>query len=347
MGKILNAQFSKGRDMDIIELAYGGGGKLTDSLIRNVILKYLPYQTDLLDAAFINTDTDKIAFTTDSYVVSPIFFPSGDIGKLSVCGTCNDLAMVGAKPIALSLAIIIEEGFRFDDLENILKSIANEVQNADVKIVTGDTKVVPKGLADGIYINTSGIGKILPQANIGFHRVEPNDVVIVSGTIGDHSLAVMSKREGLQFDTPIKSDVANLAPIANALITEFTSDIKFLRDPTRGGLAGVLVDIAEGANVEIEVDEQSIPITPSVRSATEILGLDILSSANEGKFVAIVSNNQADKVMDFLHSFDLTSKSAIIGKVVSKGNNQVILKTRIGGKRIIQKPYGEQLPRIC
>lgn len=332
--------------MEIIDINYGGGGKLTDRLIREVILRYLPYQSELMDAALLKLE-GTLAFTTDSYVVSPIFFPGGDIGKLAVCGTCNDLAMVGAEPFAISLAFIIEEGFGLDEFKVILSSIAEEVSRANIAVVTGDTKVVPRGKADGIYINTSGVGRQIPSADLRIERIKPSDLVIISGSIGEHSIAVMSKREDLGFKTEVLSDVANLAPLANGLLREFGTSVKFMRDPTRGGLAGVLVDIAEGGGFEIEIWEDKIPLRPEVRAAVDILGLDILSCANEGKFVVVVSREVVDDIITFLKGFDLTSNATVIGEVKDKRSGRAVLRTRIGGSRIIQKPYGDQLPRIC
>ncbi len=331
-----------------IQLAHGGGGKLTDELIRNVILKYLPYQPELLDSAIIENVGEKIAFTTDSYVVNPIFFPGGDVGKLAVCGTTNDLAMAGAKPLALSLALIIEEGLEIAHLERIMQSISQFAESASVKIVTGDTKVVPKGQADGIYINTAGIGRVLPQAKLGFDRICEGDKILINGTIGDHGLAIMAMRENLSFQTTITSDVAVLSQLTGELIETLGSEIKFLRDPTRAGIAGVLNDIASDAGVNILIDESRIPVNSSVKAAAEVLGFDLLNVANEGKFVAVVSERSAEQALNICKKFPEGKLANIIGQVESSSESPaVVMKTSIGGRRFVQKPYGEQLPRIC
>jgi hydrogenase expression/formation protein HypE len=332
-----------------IQLAHGGGGRLTDTLLHDIVLKHLPSQPALLDAAELNLDgASRIAFTTDSYVVSPIFFPGGDLGKLAVYGTCNDLAVTGAKPIALSLALIIEEGFELASLERLMVSVAEASRHADVTIVTGDTKVVSRGQADGIYINTAGIGRILPQSRLGFDRIVPGDKILLSGTIGDHGLAIMAKREGLSFDTPIESDAAPLADLANELIEELADGVRFMRDPTRAGLAGVLVDIARDAGRGVLIREDVIPKNPSTLAAAEVLGLDLLTVANEGKLVAVIDPEQCDHALQICRKYEKSSRAAIIGQISDQVNvGQVVMITSIGGRRIVQKPYGEQLPRIC
>jgi hydrogenase expression/formation protein HypE len=337
-------------DIERIQLAHGGGGKLTDTLIQHVILKHLPLPKSgqLLDSAILETGERKLAFTTDSYVVSPIFFPGGDIGKLAICGTCNDLAMVGAVPKWISLGLIIEEGLPINELDRVLTSVAKTAHDAGVSVVTGDTKVVGKGQADGLFINTSGIGLVLPNSQIGFDRIEEGDVVIISGTIADHGLSIMAVREGMEFTTTITSDVACISPLANELIINLGPDVKFMRDPTRGGLAGVLADVSEISRHDLHIDETNIPILPSVQSAADILGLDCLSMANEGKFVAVVKNSSAANSLEILKNNPLGNRASIIGMIQGSSNQpKVILKTKIGGTRIVQKPYGEQLPRIC
>jgi len=331
-----------------ITLAHGGGGRLTDQLLKNLILKHLPHQAVLLDSAVLDATDRKTAFTTDSYVVSPIFFPGGDLGKLAVFGTCNDLAVVGATPVALSLALIIEEGFELEALERLLQSVAQACREANVKIVTGDTKVVARGQADGIYINTAGVGKISPKARLGFERLETGDVILLSGTIGDHGLAIMAQREGLRFDTPIVSDVACLADLTCALIDELGEAVKFMRDPTRAGLAGVLVDVAENCDREVMIHEDRIPTHSATRAAAEVLGLDLLTVANEGKLVAVIDRPFAEPALNICRQFEKAARACVIGEVGgSHSPAQVVMTTTTGGQRIVQKPYGEQLPRIC
>ena len=333
-----------------VQLAHGGGGKLTDELITDIILKYIPYQSVLLDGAILDCVNGRISFTTDSYVVSPAFFPGGDVGKLAVCGTCNDIAMTGAKPIALSLALIIEEGFEIAKLEMIMQSIGESAKQANVKIVTGDTKVVPKGQADGIYINTAGVGELLNEAQLGFERINQGDKILINGTIGNHGLAVMAVRENLSFQTSIRSDVAFLGYITKELIESLGEDIKFLRDPTRSGIAGVLNDIAKETNCNVAIDEKSVPIDSSVKAAAEVLGFDLFNVANEGKFIAVVSERAASSALEICLKYPEGQHASIIGQIESKSpeaSPAVVLETSIGGKRFIQKPYGEQLPRIC
>ena len=333
--------------MDRIQLAHGGGGKLQDELIEKIIFKHLPRPANLLDSAILE-NLGTVAFTTDSYVVSPIFFPGGDVGKLAVCGTCNDLAMVGAEPVALSLGLIIEEGFEISELDRIVESISQAAKEAGVSIVTGDTKVVSHGQADGIYVNTAGIGRMIAGAKIGFGEIREGDVILLNGTIGDHGLAVMARREGLSFTTPIVSDVACVSGLANELVRRLGAKIKFMRDPTRAGIAGVLVDIAVGGGCDVFVRENAIPVLTSVRAAAEVLGFDLLHVANEGKFAAIVDRDAAQDAFSILTNHPLGKSASVIGEIQkSQGRCQVIMETTIGGKRIVQKPYGEQLPRIC
>lgn len=333
-----------------VQLAHGGGGTLTDKLLRDLVLKHLPGQPTLLDAAAVELDgqTDRIAFTTDSYVVSPIFFPGGDLGKLAVFGTCNDLAMAGARPLALSLALIIEEGLEFHTLERIVSSIAEACRQANVTVVTGDTKVVARGQADRIYINTAGVGRILPQGQLGFDHIVAGDQILLSGTIADHGLAIMAKREGLSFETTIKSDAAPLVDVANELVETLAEGVKFMRDPTRGGLAGVLVDIAKDAGQGVLINENRIPSNPSTRAAAEMLGLELLTVANEGKFVAVIDPDQTDRALAICRKHAIAAQAAVIGEIGADVNpGQVVMTTAIGGRRIVQKAYGEQLPRIC
>lgn len=329
--------------MNSILLAHGSGGKLQSDLLEKVILKYIknPIINLLEDSAYLSVSKSKIAFTTDSYVVNPLFFPGGNIGKLAVCGTVNDLLCIGAKPLYLSLGLIIEEGFDYERFEKIIASIASEAKNAGVKIVCGDTKVVEHGKGDGIYINTAGIGEI--KHYFSPQKIEAGDFIIVTGNIGDHGIALLSERQKLKFKTPIISDVANLTGIADILFK--TSGIHCMRDPTRGGLGGILKEIALKSNIEMEINENSIPINPGVNSICEILGIDPLYLANEGKFVIF---SKEEKVVSLLRRTKLGKNTAVIGKVVKKKQKgEVILLTKTGGKRIIDIPRGELLPRIC
>lgn len=332
-----------------ILLAHGGGGRLTDELIRKYFLP--AFKNDALvrlgDSASLNLPSSSICFTTDSYVVKPLFFNGGDIGKLAVCGTVNDLAVSGARPLALSLGLIIEEGLEFETLEKIIKSIAATAFAAKVSIVTGDTKVVEKGAADQIYINTSGIGIRLPTVELGFDKIRVGDCVIINGTIGDHGMTIMSQREGIKFESSLSSDCAPLADLT-CRICEEISGIKFMRDATRGGLAAVLNEIALAANVGVEITETAIPVSPNVQAAADMLGFDVLNIANEGKFVAIVAAESADNVLQICKNHPLGKNASLIGRVVEMQDVPTVeLLTRIGGRRIVQMPYGRELPRIC
>jgi len=333
---------------EAIRLAHGGGGRLMDELLRTHVFPQLGMADGpLLDSAVFSQGADRLAFTTDSYVVKPLEFPGGNIGDLAVCGTVNDLAMTGARPVALSLALIIEEGLQQSQLARIITSVRRAADEAQVRIVTGDTKVVEHGSADGMYITTSGVGVVLEQARLGFERISPGDVVLVSGTVGDHGLAVMSQREDLAFASSLTSDVASVSHLANAMVAELSSAVKFLRDPTRSGLAGVLVDVAETTGLTVVIEEASVPVNPTAAAAAEMLGLDILTVANEGKFVAVVSPEAAQRALALCRSHAVGKAASIIGTIASEGNGQVILRTAAGGQRIIPKPYGQQLPRIC
>jgi hydrogenase expression/formation protein HypE len=327
-------------------LAHGSGGKLMHDLIRNLIISPLANPIlDRLDDSAVFDITGRLAFTTDSYVVKPIFFPGGDIGRLAVCGTVNDLATTGAVPLYLSLSFIIEEGLLFADMERIVSSIVAAANEAGVKIVTGDTKVVDRGSADRLFINTSGVGTIRGGINISGRNARPGDSVIVSGTLGDHGIAVMSQREGLKFQSPILSDCAPL----NNLVAEMIAvgDIRCLRDPTRGGLATTLNEIAGQSHVGIKITELSIPVSPAVTGACELLGLDPLYVANEGKMVAIISAASADKVLTRMRQNHYGCDAAVIGEVVTEHPGRVVMKTRLGANRIIDLLAGELLPRIC
>ena len=339
-------------DDERIKLAHGGGGQLTAELIEQVILPAIGGQdpASLTDAATLQAGGGgkKLAFTTDSYVVKPLEFPGGDIGKLAVCGTINDLSVAGSKPIALSLSLIIAEGFEIELLRRLLASAGVAAAGAGVKIVTGDTKVVQRDACDGLMINTSGLGQMLDGADLGFDRIQPGDRIILSGPLGEHGLAIMAKREGLGFSTNLQSDCAALDKLTASLIDNLQGCVKFMRDPTRGGLAASLVEISNSSGCDIQIDQQAIPINTSADTAAQILGLDLLTIANEGKLVAVVSPDAAEQAESILRKHPIASKAAIIGKVGPReGRPLVEMTTPAGGKRIVQLPYGEDLPRIC
>jgi hydrogenase expression/formation protein HypE len=334
---------------DRILLAHGGGGQLSDDLIRNTILARLKNDTlsELADSAELNLASKSICFTTDSYVVKPLFFNGGDIGKLAVCGTINDLAVAGARPVALSLSFIIEEGLEFALLEKILDSISETATTNKVDIVAGDTKTVEAGAADKIFINTAGVGERLSDVELGFDKISAGDKIIINGTIGDHGMTIISQREEIKFDSPLKSDCAAVGELTCELLQN-TNGIKFMRDPTRGGLAATLNEICRQTNLSIEINEAEIPVDPTVQAAADMLGFDITTIANEGKFVAIVSADSAKDCVDICKKHPLGKETSIIGEVKQAGDAAVVeMKTRIGGKRIVQMPYGRELPRIC
>jgi len=334
---------------DKILLAHGGGGQLSDELIRHRILPRLSNDAlaELADSAKLELSSGSVCFTTDSYVVKPLFFNGGDIGKLAVCGTINDLAVAGSRPVALSLSLIIEEGFEFELLEKILASISEASCANGVNIVTGDTKTVEAGAADKIFINTSGLGIRLEGTDLGFKRVAVGDKVIINGTIGDHGMTIISQREGIKFQSQLKSDCAGLAELTGLLL-ENAQAIKFMRDPTRGGLAATLNEISRGAQVSIEIHQGDIAVSPTVQAAADMLGFDVLNIANEGKVVAIVSPEAADECLNICRQHPLGKEASIIGEVIeARGRPTVELLTNIGGRRIVQMPYGRELPRIC
>ena len=332
---------------DNILLAHGSGGKLSHDLVEKRFLPSLsnPLLNKLDDSA-IFAASGRLAFTTDSYVVNPIFFPGGDIGKLAVCGTVNDLSMSGAKPLYLSLSAIIEEGFSMAELDLIVKSIKTAADEAQVSIITGDTKVVNRGQADRLFINTSGIGIIPTGIEISGANAKAGDKVILSGTIGDHGIAIMSQREGLRFETPIESDCAPLNKLV-AQMLETSPRIHCLRDPTRGGLATTLNELAHQSHVGITIEEAKIPVVEGVRAACELLGLDPIYVANEGKLVAVVEPGDADKILAKMRQNSYGRDAAIIGEVTNDYPGRVILKTKLGPSRIVDMLSGELLPRIC
>jgi len=331
-----------------ILLAHGSGGTLSQQLIEAHFLPSLhnPILNLLDDGALINFEDLRLCMSTDTYVVDPIFFPGGDIGKLAVCGTINDMCMCGGKPLYLSIAVIIEEGFSMADLDRVIASIANTAKAAGVHVVTGDTKVVPHGKGDKIFINSTGIGHVSYSGTISGTNARNGDIIILSGTIGDHGMAVMSQREGLRFSGEIFSDVAHLNEIVRDIL-DVSSNIHCMRDPTRGGIASVLNEIADKSKKRFLIDEETIPVRPQVRGACEILGIDPMYVANEGKMLVFVAPEDAGKVLDKIRSHPLGKEAAIIGKVGEDSEGEVILNTLIGGKRILDRPTGEILPRIC
>jgi hydrogenase expression/formation protein HypE len=333
-----------------ILLGHGSGGKLSHDLIKDLFVKYFSNKvlTEQTDAAVVNIVTAQIAFTTDSFVVDPILFPGGDIGKLAVAGTVNDLAVSGAKPLYLSASFILEEGLLFADLERIVRSMANEAKKSGVLIITGDTKVVNRGKCDKVFINTTGIGEIEPRhLSIGTgSKIQPGDKIIINGTIADHGMAVMAAREELSFKTTIQSDCACLNHLIHEALS-VTAQMRFMRDATRGGLATVLCELAESKGFGIEIDEAALPVNENVRGMCELLGFDPLYVANEGKVVMVVGKGDADEVVRVLRENEFGKEAAIIGEVVDDHHGRAWLTTGIGGRRIIDMLAGEQLPRIC
>ena len=332
--------------MKQILLSHGGGGEETQKLIKELFFKYFsnPILEKMEDAAVLDTNS-KLAFTTDSFTVSPIFFKGGNIGKLAVAGTVNDLAMMGAKPKYLSCSFIIEEGLPFEKLEEIVKSMSEEMKKTGVQIVTGDTKVVPKGSADKIFINTTGIGEIVYEG-ISAHNIKEEDIILVSGTIGDHGACIMAQREGIELEGNIASDCASLWPLVEDLINAGIT-IKAMRDPTRGGLSAVLNEWAEQSNIGIEIEEEKIPVKDEIQGLCELLGLEPYTLANEGKLILAVPANEAEKALEVMRKNELGKNAQIIGKAISDYKGKVILKSPYGSKRIMEPPVGELLPRIC
>lgn len=333
-----------------ITLAHGGGGFRTERLLREIVFPILrPEKSQIMDdSAILAAQNDaRLAFTTDSFIVAPLFFPGGDIGRLAVAGTVNDLAVVGAKPLWMSLGLVLEEGLEIEALKAICQSIRATAEEAGVEIVTGDTKVVERGKGDGCYINTSGIGRLLCEPPPSLAGAQPGDALILTGTLGDHGAAVIARRESLALDSSVQSDVAPLGPMLNALVERFGPAIHTLKDPTRGGMAMACHDIAEAASVQIELDEAAIPVRRDVAAICDLLGFDVLEVANEGKAVVICKAEAAEAVVEFLAGFDYGKRAAIVGRVVASDRPLVVLRTRIGGERLVAKPAGEILPRIC
>jgi len=331
-----------------IVLGHGSGGRLSHQLIQKLILPQFKNQwlEPLHDGAIFSIDGAKLAFSTDSFVVNPIFFPGGDIGSLAVHGTVNDLAMCGARPLYLSAAFILEEGFPLEHLHRVVQSMRKAADAAGVSLVTGDTKVVDRGKGDQIFINTSGIGVVIPGVNVNPGRAQPGDKILINGPIAMHGMAIMSVREGLAFETQIISDSAALNSLVETIISA-CPDVHVLRDPTRGGITSALSEIAESSRIGIQLQEAAIPLTEEVKGACEILGLDPLYVANEGKLLAIVPATDADRVLTAMRNHPLGRESTVIGEVISSHPGYVTMKTRVGGTRVVDMLSGEQLPRIC
>jgi hydrogenase expression/formation protein HypE len=334
---------------DKILLDHGSGGKISHNLTRDMMLPV--FDNDILaalnDGAIFELEGSRLAFSTDSYTVDPIFFPGGNIGDLAINGTVNDIAMCGATPLYLSVGLIIEEGLSMSDLETIINDMGRAADTAGVTVITGDTKVVPRGTADRIFINTSGIGLIPPGVHVASDNARAGDKIILSGTIADHAITILTQREGLSFETSLKSDSAPLNHMIKKMFAATAAGIHVLRDPTRGGVGTALNEIAEKSEIGIDIIEDQIPYKNEVAGACELLGFDPLYLANEGKLLAFVSPDNADAVLEAVKSDPYGKDAAVIGEVVDDYPGKVFLKTRIGGKRIVDMLAGEQLPRIC
>jgi len=333
---------------DRILLDHGSGGKISHSLTLDMMLPVFdnPMLSKLNDGAILNIGGKRFAFSTDTYVVDPVFFPGGDIGELAIYGTVNDISMCGGSPLYLSAGLVIEEGFLISDLEKIIKSMGSAAKRAGVKVVTGDTKVVPKGVADKIFINTSGIGLIPDNVDVGCEKAVPGDKIILSGTIADHGIAILTQREGMSFNSSIISDTAPLNQMVEKIFSS-SGNVHVLRDPTRGGVGTSLNEIAEKSNSGIRIYENKIPVKNEVRGICELLGFDPLYIANEGKLLAFVSPEDADRVLAAVREDEFGREACIIGEVVSGHPGKVFLETGIGGTRMVDMLTGEQLPRIC
>jgi hydrogenase expression/formation protein HypE len=332
----------------VVQLAHGGGGSRMAGLIQEVMVPAFdnPALAALGDGALVRAGSEDLAFTTDTFVVQPLFFPGGDIGSLSVHGTVNDLAMCGAEPVALSAGFVIEEGFPMADLRRVVASMARAAAAVGVPVVTGDTKVVDRGKGDGLFVNTSGIGRVRAGARVGPDRARPGDCVLVSGPIGDHGIAVMAAREGIELETALTSDSAPVVALVRALL-DAAPDAHALRDPTRGGLATALVEIAGSSRVSIQLDESEVPVRPEVRGACELLGLDPLYVACEGRFLAVLPEARAAAALDALRGLPGGESARRVGVVTDGPSGRVVLRTRVGSRRLLERLSGEQLPRIC
>jgi hydrogenase expression/formation protein HypE len=329
-------------------LGHGSGGRLSAALLREIFLPafHSPALARLNDQAIVEVEGVRLAFTTDSFVVKPMFFPGGDIGSLAVYGTVNDLAMGGAQPLFLSAGFIIEEGLPLESLRRVVKSLQAAAEAAGVEVVTGDTKVVEKGKGDGLFINTSGIGRVPAGISLSADQARPGDFILLSGTLGDHGIAILSQREGLEFETPIASDLAPLHSLV-ATMLEVTHSIRCLRDPTRGGLSSTLNEFAAQSHAGIVIEESALPIREEVKGACELLGLDPLYVANEGKLVAVVPAPEADRLLAAMQGHPLGRNARIIGKVVEGHPGAVTMRTCLGTSRMVDMLAGDQLPRIC
>jgi hydrogenase expression/formation protein HypE len=334
---------------DRVLLGHGSGGRLSHRLVRDLFLPALenPELARLDDQAILRVGSLRVAFTTDSFVVNPLFFPGGDIGSLAVHGTVNDLAMGGAEPLCLSAAFILEEGLPMETLERIVQSLRGAAARAGVEVVTGDTKVVERGAADGLFINTSGIGLVPDGVELSADRARPGDRILLSGSLGDHGIAVLAQREGLAFEGPVKSDTAPLHKLVAAILERKGKGVRCLRDPTRGGLASTLNEIAERSGVGMNIEERVVPVREEVRGACELLGLDPLYVANEGKLAAIVEGSTAEEILAVMRRHPLGREAQCIGTVTETDPGVVKLRTGLGTTRIVDMLTGDQLPRIC
>lgn len=329
-------------------LDHGAGGRAAHELVVDLFLRHLGHPGTLEDSAVLDFPPGgRLAMTTDSYVVTPLFFPGGNIGELAVFGTVNDLAMRGAQPLYLTAGFILEEGLDLEVLDLIVAAMAEAALRAKVKIVAGDTKVVPRGAADQCFINTAGVGLVPAEINIASHLAQPGDVVIINGTIADHGLAVLCQREGLTLETPIKSDTAPLADLVASMLAVGGPGVHVLRDPTRGGVGTTLNELAASSGIGIIIEENCLPVSPVVRGACDILGLDPLYVANEGKLLALVAESADDTVLAAMKAHPLGREAVVIGRVTADHPGRVLLHTIVGGRRIVDMLTGEQLPRIC
>lgn len=333
---------------ETVQMAHGAGGRLSQELTQRVFMPHLQnaFLDQLDDQAKFDTVPGRMAFSTDTYVVSPLFFPGGNIGELAVNGTVNDLAVGGAVPMYLSAGFVLEEGLPLAELEEIVRSMAESARKAGVMIVAGDTKVVQKGQCDKIFINTSGVGFVREGVDVSCRNLKPGDAVIVSGSIGDHGMAVMTTREGLSFQSRISSDTAALNGMIHAVL-DVVPGVHAMRDPTRGGVAATLNELASSSSVGIELQESSVPVREEVRGAAELLGIDPLTVANEGKLLLIVPEADAESVLEVMHAHEFGRDAACIGRVVDDHHGMVVMRTPFGSRRIVEMPLGEQLPRIC
>jgi hydrogenase expression/formation protein HypE len=329
-----------------ILLAHGGGGEMQDELLEEVFLPRLgnAWLDEGGDAAAVSLPGRELAVSTDTFVIDPLFFPGGDIGRLAVCGTVNDLAVAGADPAYLTVGFVLQEGLFVEDLARIVDSVAGAAREARVAIVAGDTKVVGHGQADGLYLNVTGVGTLRPDRPTGLRTIRPGDRVLVSGTLGDHGMAILALRAGME--SRLRSDAAPLRSLVAGLLRS-TGGVRFLRDPTRGGLAGVAAELAKRTGCRLILEESALPVRAGVRQAAEILGLDVLTVANEGKVVGVTAPESADRALDALRSHPLGRRAAIVGEFAEERDGLCELHTVCGGRRIVAKPYGEELPRIC